>query len=144
MVMAPESKGRFAARILAGVTVLFVEDHDDTREAVARDLTEHGARVITARSAQTGLLMVEREHPDVLLVDLEMPEVDGYGFLRAVRRLPPARGGQAPAVALTAHNTPEDKRRSLLNGFRVHLAKPITGVRLAQVLAGLLALSDGH
>jgi len=123
--------------------VLFVEDHDDTREAVARELVEQGARVITAQSAQTGLLMVEREHPDVLLVDLEMPEVDGYGFLRAVRRLPPARGGQAPAVALTAHNTPEDKRRSLLNGFRVHLAKPMTGVRLAQVLAGLLALSEG-
>jgi CheY-like chemotaxis protein len=86
--------------------------------------------------------MVERERPDVLLVDLEMPEVDGYGFLRAVRRLPAARGGQAPAVALTAHNSPEDKRRSLLHGFRVHLAKPITGARLAQVLAGLLALSD--
>ena len=130
-------------RTLAGVTILFVEDHDDTREAVARELAEHGGRVLTARSAQTGLLIVERERPDVLLVDLEMPEVDGYGFLRAVRRLPAARGGQAPAVALTAHNTPEDKRRSLLHGFRVHLAKPITGARLAQVLAGLLALSDG-
>ena len=142
--MISEPRGKVGARILAGVTVLFVEDHDDTREAVARDLVEHGARVLTARSAQTGLLLVEREQPDLLLVDLEMPDVDGYGFLRAVRRLPAARGGQAPAVALTAHNTPEDKRRSLLNGFRVHLAKPVSGVRLAQVLAGLLALSAGH
>jgi CheY-like chemotaxis protein len=129
-------------RILNGVTVLFVEDHDDTRETVARELSEQGARVLTAESAQIGLLAVERERPDVLLVDLEMPEVDGWGFLRAVRRMPPARGGQTPAVALTAHNSSADKRRSLLNGFKLHLAKPVGGERLAQVLAGLLALGD--
>jgi CheY-like chemotaxis protein len=125
------------------VTVLYVEDHDDTREAVARQLAEQGARVLTAESAQVGLLMVERERPDLLLVDLGMPEVDGYGFLRAVRRLPAARGGRAPAVALTAHNTSQDKRRSLLHGFRLHLAKPVTGERLGRVLAGLLALEGG-
>jgi CheY-like chemotaxis protein len=131
-------------RILNGVTVLFVEDHDDTRETVARELSEQGARVLTAESAQIGLLAVERERPDVLLVDLEMPEVDGWGFLRAVRRMPAARGGHTPAVALTAHNSSADKRRSLLNGFKLHLAKPIGGERLAQVLAGLLALGDRH
>lgn len=131
------------ARVLSGVTVLVVEDHDDTREAVARELATQGARVLTAESAQLGLLMVEREKPDVLLVDLEMPEVDGYSFLRAVRRLPASMGGQAPAVALTAHNTSADKRKSLLHGFRLHLAKPVTGERLGQVLAGLLALSEG-
>jgi CheY-like chemotaxis protein len=129
-------------RILNGVTVLFVEDHDDTRESVARELSEQGARVLTAESAQIGLLAVERERPDVLLVDLEMPEVDGWGFLRAVRRMPATRGGRTPAVALTAHNSPGDKRRSLLNGFKLHLAKPVGGERLAQVLAGLLALGD--
>jgi CheY-like chemotaxis protein len=132
------------ARVLSGVTVLFVEDHDDTRDAVARELTAEGARVLTAESAQVGLLLVERERPDVLLVDLEMPEVDGYAFLRAVRRLPASMGGQAPAVAFTAHNLPQDKRKSLLHGFRLHLAKPMTGERLSQVLAGLLALADGH
>jgi CheY-like chemotaxis protein len=132
------------ARVLSGVTVLFVEDHDDTRDAIARELTAEGARVLTAESAQVGLLLVEREKPDLLLVDLGMPEVDGYAFLRAVRRLPASMGGQAPAVALTAHNLPQDKRKSLLHGFRLHLAKPITGERLAQVLAGLLALADGH
>lgn len=129
-------------RVLGGVTVLFVEDHDDTRDAVALELGQQGARVLTAESAQVGLLMAERERPDVLLVDLEMPEVDGYAFLRAVRRLPASMGGQAPAVALTAHNRPEDKRKSLLHGFRLHLAKPVTGERLAQVLAGLLALAE--
>lgn len=130
--------------MLSGVTVLFVEDHDDTRDAIARELRAEGARVLTAESAQVGLLLVEREKPDVLLVDLEMPEVDGYAFLRAVRRLPGSMGGQAPAVAFTAHNLPQDKRKSLLHGFRLHLAKPMTGERLAQVLAGLLALADGR
>jgi CheY-like chemotaxis protein len=129
-------------RTLAGVTVLVVEDHDDTREVLERELAEQGARVLAAESAQVGLLLVERERPHVIVVDLEMPEIDGYAFLRAVRRLPGEAGGQAPAVALTAHNRPEDKRKSLLHGFMLHLAKPMTGQRLGQVLAGLLALSS--
>jgi CheY-like chemotaxis protein len=131
-----------ATRTLAGVTVLVVEDHDDTRESLQRELGGQGARVLTAESAQVALLLVERERPDVLVEDLEMPEVEGYAFLRAVRRRPAAAGGQVPAVAFTAHNLPEDKRKSLLHGFRVHLAKPMAGERLGQVLAGLLALAE--
>jgi CheY-like chemotaxis protein len=123
---------------LRGARVLVVEDHRDTREMVASILRGHGARVIAAGSAQAGLLLLEQERPDLIVSDLEMPEVDGYTFLRAVRTLPPDRGGRTPAVALTVHNDTADRVRSLKVGFQVHLPKPVEPERLATIVAGLL------
>ena len=126
-------------RSLAGVTILVVDDHDETREAVAETLKAGGARVLIAQTAQAALLMLEQERPDLLVADLEMPEVDGWELLLRVRALPPERGGRTPAVALTAHNTHEDKARSLKAGFRLHLAKPFEPRQLVDLLAALLA-----
>jgi CheY-like chemotaxis protein len=126
-------------RPLEGVSILVVDDHDETRAAVADTLALAGARVRDAPSAQSGFLMLEQHRPDLLLTDLEMPDVDGWEFLRAVRMMPPERGGRTPAVAITAHNTQEDRQRSLIAGFRLHLAKPFEATELVNVLAALLA-----
>ena len=122
---------------LGGVRVLVVDDHEDTRDAVAAALQREGAQVFTASSAQEALLRVESDRPDVLLADLEMPEVDGWALLRAVRSLPRERGGQTPAAALTIHNTPEDRGRSLRAGFRLHLATPCDPRELVDLVAAL-------
>lgn len=95
-----------------------------------------------AESAQAALLLVEHHRPDLMIVDIELPEIDGCAFLKAVRRLPEKSGGRTPAVALTVHNEPEDRRRSIATGFRLHLAKPVTAGQLAYKLATLLSLSD--
>lgn len=126
-----------SAAALKGAAFVVVEDHDETRETLERVLVLAGARVQTAPSGQAGLLLVEQHRPDVLLADLEMPEMDGWELLHRLRALPPERGGQTPAVALTAHNSAADKARSLKAGFLLHLAKPFDPFELVDLLAGL-------
>lgn len=128
---------------LKGAAVVVVEDHDETRETLEKVLTLAGARVQTAPSAQGGLLLVQKHRPDVMLADLEMPEVDGWEMLRRLRALPPEHGGRTPAVALTAHNTAADRERSLQAGFLLHLAKPFDPVELVDLLAAL-TIWDRH
>jgi signal transduction histidine kinase len=128
---------------LDGVTVLYVDDEPDARELAQRILANQGARVITADSAEAGRQLVAREHPDVLVADIGMPEEDGYSLIRTIRSLPPDQGGSIPAAAVTALARSEDRRRALLAGFQTHVAKPVDVVELVAVVASL-AGRTGH
>ena len=128
---------------LKGAAVVVVEDHDETRETLENILKLAGARVRSAPSAQVGLRLVKQHRPDVLLADLEMPEVNGWEMLRRLRALPPEHGGQTPAVALTAHNSAADRKRSLQAGFLLHLSKPFDPSELVDLLAAL-TIWDRH
>jgi CheY-like chemotaxis protein len=66
-----------------------------------------------------------------------MPGVNGYELIKEIRALESERGGRVPAVALTAYAGPKDRRRALLAGFQVHLAKPIERDELLAVVASL-------
>jgi CheY-like chemotaxis protein len=66
-----------------------------------------------------------------------MPGMDGYEFIRRVRALPPERGGDVPAVALTAFARAEDRTKALLAGFQMHLAKPIQSKALMTAIGSL-------
>lgn len=138
--MAPETPLPMTRPMLPGTRVLIAEDHPDTRDVYASGLRRQGADVLEAGSAQVALLMLQQERPDVMVVDIELPEVDGFDLLRAVRALPEEEGGKTPAVALTVHNEPEARARSIVTGFQLHLAKPIAPEDLARILAGLLNL----
>ena len=96
-----------------------------------------GAEVLSAGSAWEGLESVERWRPDVLVADIGMPVEDGYGLIRKVRALPKERGGQTPALALTAYARTEDRVRAISEGYQLHLAKPVDRVELATVVASL-------
>jgi PAS domain S-box-containing protein len=122
---------------LAGVTVLVVDDHADTRDVVAMSLEQAGAAVITAASAAEALAVLRERRPEVLLCDLEMPGESGYELMQKVRALPPDGGGLTPAVALTAYARDEDRVRTLLAGFQRHLAKPARPDDLATAVAAL-------
>jgi signal transduction histidine kinase/response regulator of citrate/malate metabolism len=122
---------------LEGVTVLYVDDEPDARELVQSILSTQGARVIIAASAEAGRQLMAREHPDVLVADIGMPEEDGYSLIRTIRSLPAAEGGSIPAAAVTALARPEDRRRALLAGFHTHVAKPVDVVELVAVVASL-------
>jgi signal transduction histidine kinase len=122
---------------LDGVTVLYVDDEPDARELARRILANQGARVITADSAEAGRQLVAREHPDVLVADIGMPEEDGYSLIRTIRSLPAEQGGSIPAAAVTALARSEDRRRALLAGFQTHVAKPVDVVELVAVVASL-------
>ena len=71
------------------------------------------------------------------MTDIGMPEQDGYALISMVRALPPHRGGNIPAAALTAYARAEDRRKSLLSGFQMHLAKPVDPAELIAVVANL-------
>ena len=75
--------------------------------------------------------------PDVLVNDIGMPGEDGYHLMRRVRALDPALGGNVPAVALTAYASSEDRRRAILAGYQMHLAKPVEPAELVTVVASL-------
>ncbi len=70
-----------------------------------------------------------------------MPEIDGYEFLRRARALDAARQGAIPAIAITAYARPEDRQRSLLAGYHMHLSKPIEARELIAGMASLLRLA---
>jgi two-component system CheB/CheR fusion protein len=134
----PAASRRTAARSIAGVRVLLLEDDDDTREAYATMLAELGADVRAVSSAAAGRAALESFVPQVILSDIAMPGEDGFSFIETVRRLDPERGGHVPAAALTALASDEDRQRALRAGFQMHVAKPVDVDRLVAVV-GLLA-----
>jgi CheY-like chemotaxis protein len=119
--------------ILDGLTVLYLEDDADTREVMTVGLERHGARVLANESAQVALLAWEAQGPDVVVADLELadPQLDGWRFMEAGRAMASERVKRTPAIALSVHNEPADKLKSLSSGFTVHMAKPITPDQLA-------------
>jgi PAS domain S-box-containing protein len=122
---------------LDGLRVLIADHGADVREVVARILGQAGAQVLTASSARETLEMVARERPDAVVVDLEMADESGYALLAKVRALPPDAGGKTPAAALSSWSRTEDRVRSLLAGFQIHLSKPIHPSELLAVVASL-------
>ncbi len=128
--------------LLQGVRVLLVDDEPDGREVVKRMLEHYAATVVTASSAAEALEEVLRQPPNILLSDICMPEEDGYSLIRKIRALDDRHGGDMPAVALTAYARAEDRRSALLNGFHMHIAKPVEPATLIATLSQLL--HNGH
>src|SRR5262245_57023910 len=126
------------ARMLDGIRVLVVDDEPDVRELVAAVLEECGAMVTTASSVDKALAALRQEIPDVLVTDIGMAERTGYDLIRAVRALPPDKGGALKAVALTAHSTLEDAEAAMEAGFTVHLPKPAYPAEMVSLLARLV------
>jgi CheY-like chemotaxis protein len=118
--------------------ILVVEDEDDTRELIMDVLQRYGAEVRPANSAAAACELLEEWRPDVLVSDIAMPDEDGYSFIRRVRTLPPERGGDMPAIALTALAGAADRRTALGSGFQEHLAKPIDPTTLVITIAALM------
>jgi PAS domain S-box-containing protein len=125
---------------LGGVRVLVVDDDLDTLEMVKVILQDRGAEVTTASSAGEALEALEHALPDALVSDLAMPEQDGYELIAAIRKRGPERGGNIPAVALTAYARVEDRVRALTAGFQMHVPKPVDATELAAVVANLTHL----
>jgi CheY-like chemotaxis protein len=124
--------------LLDGLTILYLEDDRDTREMMTLGLERQGARVLGTYSAQIALLLFEQHVPDVVIADLELadPELDGWTFMRALRELPFEK--RTPAIALSVHNEPADKLKSLSAGFTLHVAKPVSPDELAGRIALLV------
>jgi signal transduction histidine kinase len=123
---------------LSGVDVLLVDDEADARELMQRVLLDAGARVRLAGSAAEALREFGQRRPDILVSDVGMPDEDGYTLMGQVRRLEDEeRTSRVPAIALTAFARAEDRRKALLAGFQLHIAKPIEPAELTAAIASL-------
>ncbi len=107
-----------------GGKVLVVDDEPDALTLFTRLLEDRNAVVMTAASAADALEMLEAQRPDVLVSDIGMLAVDGYSFIRIVRALGAARGGNVPALALTAYARAEGMA-AIRVGFQMHVPKPL-------------------
>jgi CheY-like chemotaxis protein len=122
---------------LDGVRVLLIDDHPVVRQVITRLLQEWGAKVTAVPGVSEALEALGRERPSVVLSDIEMPGEDGYALIRKLRALPPDRGGQIPAAALTGLTGDADRARVLRAGFQDHVAKPVDARRLVEVVTML-------
>jgi CheY-like chemotaxis protein len=122
---------------LSGVRVLVVDDDNDSRELIGHVLADCAAHVVAAASAREALDLVEKLRPHVMVSDIGMPEVDGIDLLKRIRALGQERGGNTPAIALTAFARNEDRRRVLSAGYVEHLAKPVEAAKLVATVAAI-------
>jgi signal transduction histidine kinase len=124
-------------RSLNGLRVLLVDDEAEAREIISTVIGRTGAEVKACISASDALSKIEEWRPDVILSDIAMPEEDGYSFINKVRSLPPEKGGETPAAALTAYARDEDRMQALAAGYQMHIAKPIGASQLVTMVAKL-------
>jgi CheY-like chemotaxis protein len=111
---------------------LIIEDEDDSAEVVGRILTYHKISHVTASSAEDALSILETETPTILIVDLALPKMDGWGFLQAVRSNPAT--AEIPAVAVTAFHSTRVANEAILAGFDAYFSKPIDATSFVREL----------
>ena len=129
--------GEAEASEIRGLNVLVVDDDPDARELMKRLLEDRSASVTTADSASAATRLMEERSFDVLVSDIGMPGEDGYAMMRRLRRRGGKRGGNIPAIALSAYARAEDRVQSIRAGFQIHLAKPIEPAELVATVASV-------
>ncbi|MES1024689.1 ATP-binding protein [Gloeocapsa sp. BRSZ] len=127
---------------LSHTKVLVVEDDAGTQEFVTFVLEQYRAKVTRASTAVDALNTLPCFQPDLLVIDIGLPQIDGYTLMRQIRNLSPEKGGQIPAIALTAYASDRDRQQALAAGFQKHLPKPIEPYDLVAVVAELTKYSD--
>jgi len=118
------------------VTVLLVEDTEDNRFMMRRLLEMSGYRVVEACNGEEAVQLAEAEHPQLVLMDLSLPVIDGLAATRAIRKLDGFR--DVPIVAVSAHDTSDFQGEALAAGCNSYITKPIDFSQLELMIARLL------
>ena len=136
----PELEYSPCSTALAGMRILIVDDEPDCASLTGYLLSQWGADVKTVICAAEALEVFEQYEkwpPDILISDIQMPDMDGYALMRRVRKLDSDHGKNIPAIALTAHARAEDRIRALAAGFNIHVAKPFEPDELLAVVESI-------
>lgn len=129
------------ASAFTGKKLLVVEDNELNLEIASTLLKEAGFAVDTAENGKIAVEKVEAasaDRYDLILMDIQMPEMDGYEATRRIRALPDAKKAALPIVAMTANAFEDDRKNALRAGMNGHIAKPLDIPKLFQVLSELL------
>ncbi|HEX4913750.1 MAG TPA: response regulator, partial [Vicinamibacterales bacterium] len=119
-----------------GATVLVAEDDDDLRGVLTTSLTRDGHRVLQARDGAEALAAIERDHVDLLVLDLMMPNIDGFGVLTRLKDL--RNGGSIPVIVVTGTDRSTTEMQALRLGANVYLSKPVEAAALTEQVTRLL------
>jgi two-component system cell cycle response regulator DivK len=108
---------------MAKVRILIVEDNEDNQELMRFLLERAGYDVMSVENGLEGVKAARREKPDIILMDLSLPELDGWSAARQIKADPELNN--IPMIAVTAHTLPGDRRKALEAGFDSYISKPI-------------------
>lgn len=118
------------------VTVLLVEDTEDNRQMLRRLLELSGFHVVEATNGKEAVELATRERPEIILMDLSLPFIDGLAATRRIRDLKDLR--EVPIVAVSAHDSADFHSEALAAGCNAYITKPIDYGELERVITGLL------
>ncbi len=134
-----------AGRLDAMITILVADDNAASLELLSDALRVLGHRIVEASNGHDALLKVKTERPDIALIDIQMPGLDGFEVLRAIRALEPPI--QCRVLALTAFAMDGDRERMLASGFDGYIAKPVSISHVREQVRRILnsaSKSAGH
>lgn len=117
---------------LNGMTILLAEDNKTNRLVISKFLNDSQVRLVTAQDGRQAVELAKEHHPDVILMDMSMPEMDGIDATKAIRKMPCA---QPRIIALTANAYQSDKEACLEAGMDAFLSKPVRKVQLIKEIA---------
>ena len=118
-------------------TILLVEDFDDTRLMMKMWLTKNGYRVVEAETGEEAISIAQRELPDLIIMDVMMPGMNGLDATREIRQHEALR--YTPIVAVSAYGADEYRRLALDAGCDEYVSTPFEPTALAEIIASLLA-----
>lgn len=116
--------------------ILLVEDNEMNRDMLSRRLTRQGYEVVQAQDGARGVAMATEERPDIVLMDMSLPVLDGWEATQRLKADPTTRS--IPVIALTAHAMAADKEKALAAGCDDYDTKPIELPRLLEKITSLL------
>ncbi|MBY0472667.1 response regulator [Patescibacteria group bacterium] len=104
-------------------TILVVDDNEEAAQTLAKLLQLRGNTVSVAFNGLDGVHKAREQHPDIVVLDIGLPDIDGYEVVRILRS---ESSFVSPIIALTGYGQKEDKERALEAGFNHHLTKPVS------------------
>jgi CheY-like chemotaxis protein len=120
----------------ADPTILLVEDVEDSRYFMRLELEQHGYRVIEAEDGETAVELARRERPNIILMDLSLPGIDGLEATKQIRRDDHLH--KVPIIAVTGHQETDFRLGAKESGFDAYVTKPIDIDWLIELISGLM------
>jgi len=121
--------------------ILVVEDNPMNMKVVLMTLKKHGYTLLEAIDGEEALEVAIRENPDLILMDIQLPKMDGLEVTRKLRHLPEFK--QIPIIALSAYAMKGDREKGMEAGFDDYLSKPVNTRELPKVIADMLSRGKG-
>jgi two-component system cell cycle response regulator DivK len=122
--------------------ILVVEDNESSRDMLARRLSRRGYQVVLAADGLRGIAMAQEQSPDLIIMDMSLPEIDGWEATRRLKADPATRA--IPIVALTAHAMASDRKKAMDAGCDDYHTKPVDFESLVRSLEAFLEAGNRH